>query len=404
MKLTGSQVKNAKPADRDYKLADGEGLTLLVKRNGAKYWRLRYRYGGLEKMLSLGVYPDTTLSSARNKRKEARELIADGIDPSAERQAEKAAQADSFRVVAEQFMQEHVAKERAKQSTVDLMRRRLDLYLYPRIGKRPVSAITSQELLRALRRVEAKGTLETARRLRVYAGQVFRYAIAHGMAENDPSEALKGALTSKPPKHMAHLHTPKEIGGLMRAIWGDDGGHASTNAALKLSALTFARPGEIRRAEWSEFDFDAAEWRVPASKMKSGKPHIVPLSKQAVEVLKEIHQITGPTGYVFHSIRTKKRPMSENTVNVALRRLGYSGDQMTAHGFRGMASTSLHEQGFDHAVIERQLAHVDRNKVSAAYNHAQHLPARLELMQAWADYLDGLREGAKVANIGKAAS
>ena len=261
--------------------------------------------------------------------------------------------------------------------------------IFPWIGNRPIKDITAPELLATLRRMESRGALELAHRMREYCGMVFRYAVATGKAERDPSGDLRGALAPVKTKHHASVTDPKKIGELLRAIDGYTGSFM-TKCALQLAPLVFVRPGELRTAEWAEFDLDAAEWRIPGEKMKMRDKHIVPLSKQAVEILRSIHPLTGSGRYVFPSVRTTARPMSENTVNAALRRLGYEKNEMTGHGFRSMASTLLHEQGWPHEAIERQLAHAERNKVSAAYNYAEHLPKRREMMQAWADYLGRL--------------
>jgi integrase len=398
-KLSKTNVKAAKPRQKAYTLADGGGLVLQVQPNGSLWWRLRYRHNSIAKMISLGTFPDTDLDTARDRRDDARKLIANGIDPSAKRLAEKAASSDSFQAMAEEYL----AHSDAHESTLETTRQRLEAHVFPRIGKLPIADITSQQLLLVLRRVEARGTIETAHRIRTNCGQVFRFAVATGRAVSDPAEALKGALKPVKAKHMATITNPKQIGELMRAIDGYQG-HAVSVAALKLAPLVFARPGELRAAEWSEIDLNAAEWRIRAERTKMKTEHIVPLSTQAVSVLKEVHPLTGNGRYVFPSVRTVKRPMSENTLTAALRRMGYTGEEMSWHGFRGMASTSLHEQGFPSAHIERQLGHGERNKVKAAYNHAEHLPARKKMMQTWADYLDAQKSGAKITPIHKASA
>ncbi|MDP1845501.1 MAG: site-specific integrase, partial [Candidatus Moranbacteria bacterium] len=273
--------------------------------------------------------------------------------------------------------------------------RRLESYVFPQLGQRPINEVTAPELLAMLRKLEAQGTVETAHRVKQICGQVFRYAIATGRTDRDPAADLRGALTPAKPKRMASITDPKGAAGLLRAI---DGYHGSfvTACALKLAPLVFVRPGELRQAEWSEIDLEAAEWRIPADKMKMKSPHIVPLSRQAIDILREIHQLTGNGKYVFPSLRTGSRPMSNNTVNAALRRMGFSKEEMTGHGFRSMASTLLNEQGWNRDAIERQLAHAERNKVRAAYNYAEFLPERRKMMQAWADYLDDLKAGAKI--------
>jgi integrase len=275
--------------------------------------------------------------------------------------------------------------------------------MFPFIGGRPIADVTSREVLTALRKVESRGAIETAHRTKQNASQVFRYAVATGRADRDPTAELKGALAPVRKSHHPSITDPKAIGGLLRAIDGYDGSPA-TKAALRLASLTFVRPGELRRAEWSEFNLDESEWRVPAERMKMREQHLVPLSRQAVAVLRDLQPITGRWKHVFPGARTNGRPMSENTVNAALRRLGYTKDQMTGHGFRSMASTHLNEQGWHRDAIERQLAHAERNEVRAAYNFAEHLPERRRMMQAWADYLDGLKAGVSVTGIRRAAA
>lgn len=399
-KLTDTTIKNAKPKDKPYKLADGGGMYLLVNTKGQKWWRLDYRLNGKRKTISFGVYPDVPLKTARTRRTVAREQIAEGENPSEIRKKEKAAidGADSFRTVADEWLEKHSSKWTPK--TFDSVTTRLTNYVYPWLGDEPVSKITAVDLLAALRRIEEKGALETAHKVRQYCGQVFRYAIATGRATRDVSQDLKGALTPVNTRHYASITEPRKIGELLRAIDGYKG-QPVTRYALRLAPLIFLRPGELRRAAWEDIDLDDAEWRIPAEKMKMDRPHIVPLSAQALEVLKEIEPLTGNGPYLFPSIRTNQRPMSENTLNAALRGMGYSRDEMTAHGFRSMASTRLNELGWNRDAIERQLAHVEGNAVRAAYNYAEHLDERREMMQAWADYLDGLRSGADVNAIRK---
>jgi integrase len=395
MPLSVPAVQNAKPKDKPYKLTDERGLYLLVQPVGSKLWRFNYRFGGKQKTLALGTFPDVPLAEARRKLSAARALLSDGKDPSEARRDSKAlakiAAANTFEAVAREWL----GKQQLTASTMGKALRMLESLVFPWIGTRPVAEITPPELLAVLRRVESKGKLETAQRTKQRCGQIFRYAIATGRAERDPSADLRGALASPKTRHRASITEPAMIGPLLRAIDSYQGA-AITAVALKLAPLLFVRPGELRHAEWSEFDLDAAEWRIPAAKMKMRSVHIVPLSDQAVAVLRELHPLTGADRYVFPGVRGRGRPMSENTVLGALRRLGYSGDEMTGHGFRSMASTRLHEMGWPHAAIERQLAHAERNKVSAAYNYAEHLPERRKMMQAWADYLDTLREDRKV--------
>ncbi len=380
-------------------------MYLEISPAGGKLWRFKYRIAGKEKRLSLGIYPDVGLTDARSRRDEARKLLAAGVDPSTRRKAEKQAgaerSANSFEVVAREWFARN--RHRWSEGSIARTERLLEKDLFPWIGRLPVAEVTAPDLLTTLRRIESRGALETAHRTRSLTGQVFRYAIATGRAERDPSADLRGALSPAVKQHFASIIEPAKVGELLRAIYGYSG-QASTAAALKLAPLTFVRPGNLRAAEWAEFDLDAAEWRLPAEKMKSGRPHVVPLAKQAVEILRELQPLTGRGKYLFPGQRTVQRPMSENTVNGALRRLGYGTDDMTGHGFRHMASTLLHEQNFPHDAIERQLAHGERDEVSATYNWAQYLPERRKMMQAWADYLDQLRTGSNVVAIRKPAA
>jgi integrase len=401
--LTDTAIRNAKSREKQYKLSDEKGMYVLVKKAG-KYFRLDYRFGGNRKTLALGVYPDVKLQEAREKRDDARKLIANGVDPAQMRKATKVMQvaqtANNFEAVAREWFIKHSPSWAESHSKKII--RRFELYIFPWLGSRPISEITPPELLSVLRRIESRGILETAHRTHQNCGKVFRYAIATGRAERDPSADLRGALV--PVKHgrMATITEPKKIGELLRAIDGYEGTPVA-QCALRLAPLVFVRPGELRHAEWTEIDLDNAEWRIPAEKMKMKDPHIVPLSKQAVKVLSEIQPITGQARYVFPSVRTNSRPMSENTVLAALRRMGYTKEEMCGHGFRAMASTVLHEQGWPSDIIERQLAHAERNSIKAAYNHAQHLPKRRKMMQAWADYLDSVKTKANVVPLYRTA-
>lgn len=393
MPLTDTAIRNAKPQGKQYKLTDEKGMYLLVN-NAGKYFRLDYRFAGKRKTLALGVYPDVKLVEAREKRDAAKKMIANGIDPAQTRKVQKSIQIEqaenSFEAVAREWHGKYSSNWADSHATKII--RRFELYIFPWLGSRPIAEISPPELLAVLRKIECKGILETAHRAQQNCGQVFRYAIATGRAERDPSADLRGALTPAKHQRMATITEPKKIGELLRAIDGYEGTPVA-KYALKLAPFVFVRPGELRHAEWSEIDLDAAEWRIPAEKMKMKDPHIVPLSSQAVEVLTEILPITGKGRYVFPSVRTNARPMSENTVLAALRRMGFTKEEMSGHGFRAMASTVLHEQGWPSDVIERQLAHAERNSIKAAYNHAQHLPERRKMMQAWADYLEKLRGG-----------
>ena len=398
--LNDTRVRNAKRADRPIKLSDAGGLHLLIQPNGSKLWRLAYRFGGKQKTLAIGVYPTVTLKHAREKRDEAKRLLADNIDPSTQRRLEKltAASGNTFRAVAEEVL---VKLEREGRTDVTLAKKRWLLdFAYPAIGERPIGEITAPEVLAVLRKVEARGRYETARRLRSTCGMVFRYAIATGRAERDPSVDLRGALTAPKVIHRAAIVDPAGIGALLRAIEDYDG-LPLTKAALKLAPLVFVRPGELRKAEWAEFDLEHAEWRIPAARMKMRRPHRVPLSKQSLAIIHDLQAISGGGRLLFPSVRSISRPMSENTLNAALRRLGYSAGQMTAHGFKGMASTRLNEMGsWNPDAIERQLAHQESDDVRRAYMHAaEYWPERVKMMQAWADYLDDLRDAGKVIQL-----
>lgn len=407
MALTDVAVRNAKQREKTYRLFDSGGLYLEViptaDASGGKRWRWKYRVAGKEKRLALGVYPDVPLKAARDKRDAARRQLAAGIDPGAARRAEKLslAGAESFEAVAREWHEK--IGPTWEQSSAGRILRRFERDVFPWIGKRPIADLRAPELLSMLRRIESRGAVETAHRVKQNCGQVFRYAIATGRAERDPTSDLRGALPPKRPKHHASILDPKGIGQLLRALDGYEG-HFVTKCALRLAPLVFVRPGELRRADWSEFDLDKAEWHIPAARMKMRVKHIVPLSEQAVAILRELQSLTDrpiaskpdAPRYVFPGGRSRERPMSENAVLAALRRMGYTKEEMTGHGFRSMASTLLHEQGWNHQAIERQLAHAERNSVSAAYNFAEHLPERRKMMQAWANYLDSLRAGAKV--------
>lgn len=402
MALTDIVVRTSKPTEKQQKLADSGGLYLLIHPNGSKYWRLKYRYLKKEKTLALGIYPQVTLLEARARRDEAKKLLANGQDPNQVKQSQKHEalhQAENtFEVVARELLAKKV-----KLSPRSLQRnlRILEINIFPIIGKTPIEQVTSKSLLIALQKMEMRGIVESAHRALQICGEVFRYAMATERAQTDLSLVLRGALTQTKEKHHASITDTKAVGDLLRIIDGYDGSFL-TIQALKLAPLVFVRPGELRHAEWSEIDLDASEWRIGAHKMKMRVVHIVPLSKQAVQILRDLYQLTGGGRYVFPGLRSTDRPMSENTVNAALRRLGYDKNEMTGHGFRSMASTILHEQGWPHDAIERQLAHGEKNKVSAAYNYAEHLPKRKEMMQAWSDYLDELKSGAKILTLKQA--
>ena len=411
MPLTDAAVRSTKPQAKIVRLFDAGGLYLEVSPAGGKWWRWKYRFGGKEKRLALGVYPDVSLKAARDKRDAFRRQIAAGIDPGLARKAEKLARAgaESFEAVAREWHGKF--SPTWVSSHGDRILRRLENDLFPWLGSRPIADIKAPELLAVLRRIESRGAQETAHRAMQNCGQVFRYAVATGRAERDPTGDLRGALPPPKEKHHASIIEPKRIGELLRAI-DDYEGYFVTKSALRLAPLVFVRPGELRRAQWPEIDLDKGEWRIPAERMKMREQHIVPLSRQAVAILRELEPLTNRAipakpdlpRYVFPSARTRERPMSENAVLAALRRMGYTKDEMTGHGFRSMASTLLHEQGWNHQVIERQLAHAERNAVSAAYNFAEHLPERRKMMQAWADYLDALKASAEVIPIRRNAT
>lgn len=401
MPLTATQVDKAKPQEKDYKLSDEKGLYLLVAKTGSKYWRLKYRFSGKERKLAIGVYPDVSLKDARNARDEARRQLAQGIDPSAEKQARKLASnqaaANSFEVIAREWLAIKMSDKSKRHQ--DRTRTALERDLFPYIGKKPVNEITAPELLAALRRIEQRGIIETAHRAKQTAGQVFRYAIITGRAERDISTDLQGALRTPVSTHFSAITEPRSVGQLMLAI---DGYHGSPTlqAALKLSPLLFCRPGELRQLEWSEVNFDEQRIELPAEKMKIREPHIIPLSKQALAILTDLYPLTGHGKYVFPSARGASRPLSDNGVRTALRSLGYTNEQMTPHGFRAMARTLLDEiLNYRVEWIEQQLAHAVKDVNGRAYNRTKHLPQRFEMMQRWADYLDELKAVAQAGNI-----
>ena len=400
MKLTDTRIRTAKPREKPYKLFDGGGLYLMVTPSGGRWWRLKYRHGGKEKLLAIGTYPEVSLREAREARDDARKLLVRGADPSERKQAAKVIQSDTLRAIAEEWLGIQSAK--LAQVTLEKARWMLREFIYPKLGEKLITEIKAPDLLAVLRPVEHKGMHETATRAKQRVGQIFRYAIATGRAERDITADLRGALAPVITQNRAAITEPARAGELLRAIEGYQGDPA-TCAALKLAPLVFVRPGELRGAEWRELDLEAAEWRIPAERMKMGEQHIVPLARQALEILRGLHPLSGNGRLVFPSLRSRERPMSENTLNAAQRRLGFAKEEMTSHGFRAMASTLLNEQGFAPDVIELQLAHAERNKVRAAYNRAQRLAERRKMMQAWADYLEGLKAGGKVVSIRRKA-
>lgn len=391
------------PSGEGNRLFDGGGLYLELRASGAKFWRLKYRFAGREQLLSLGEYPGVTSTQARAKRAEIKALVAQGVDPSLQRRRQKLSRnlevANTFESVAREWI-DRFSPDWAQSHTRSIMVR-LENDVFPWIGRHPVADLGAPELLAVLRRVEKRGALETASRIRQYFSQIFRYAVATARVLRDPAADLKGALRSPTPKRYATMTDPRQIGQLLRAIDGYEG-HPITRAALQLTPLVFVRPGELRGAEWQEIDMAAAEWRIPPVRLKmktSAKldarqiGHVVPLSRQALAVLEELRPHTGDGLYLFPSVRTTLRPMSDNTLNAALRRMGYGKDEIVGHGFRHMASTLLNEQGWSADAIERQLAHKESG-VRAVYNLAEYLPERRRMMQAWADYLDTLKTGA----------
>ena len=404
MPLSDTAIRSAKPGvtpegvvtDKPYKMGDTGGLYLEVAPTGGKLWRFKYRFNGKQKRLALGSYPDTSLKDARARRDQARKLLADGVDPGAARKAAKEArqaeEINTFEALAREWM-----ATRGKEWTdsyAGKTRSALERHAFPAIGARPVASITAPELLELLRAIELRGTVDMAHRVQQHCGAIFRFAIATGRAIADPVPSLRGALSTVKQDHFAALTDPLEFAALLRDIDGYRG-EVTTKVAMQLLALTFQRTKEVRFAEWSQFDMDTALWRIPAEIMKMREAHIVPLSRQAIEALKTLHSLTGYGRLVFPSSVSKERPISENTVIYGLGRMGYKG-RMTGHGFRSVASTLLNEHGFRSDLIEKQLAHSEKNAVRAAYNRAEYLPERKKMMQSWADYLDELKAGADV--------
>jgi integrase len=402
MPLTDSIARNAKPAAKTIRIFDHDGLYLEVSPRGGKWWRLKYRFAGKEKRVSLGVYPEVNLKSARARTIEARQLLDAGVDPSENRRAAKAAQMDgaanSFEVVTREWIEQQMKTWVRGHGERILTRFERDIF--PWIGARPIADLTAPELLTTVRRIEKRGALETAHRALGNCGQVFRYAIATGRTRRDPTGDLRGALPAVKPTHFAAITEPKRVGALMRAIEGYEGS-LTVRSALRLAPLVFVRPGELRHAEWAAMDLDVSEWRYTVT--KTNTPHIVPLSAQAVAILRELKPLTGRGRYVFSSARSSQRPMSDNAILAAMRRMGIAKDEMSGHGFRAMARTILDEVlGFRPDFIEHQLAHAVRDPNGRAYNRTAHLAERRKMMQAWADYLDRLKNGADVIPILKA--
>lgn len=405
MPLTDTFVKQYKHSGKPAgdKHSDGGGLYLHTTASG-KYWRMAYRYAGKQKTLAIGVYPAVTLAHARKRRDEAKALLADGTDPSVikreEKLVQKAIAGNTFEKVAEQWLKATEADR--KEITQQKLQTWLKKDIFPSIGKLPITTIGPRDVLAVARKMEERGVRDSAKRLVQICGQVFRYAVAEGSAERDVTQDLKGALQKAEKRHYAAVTEPALLAPLLRAMDAYTG-HIYSRTALRLTPLVFVRPGELRTAEWSEIDFEAAEWRIPASKMKMANDHIVPLSKQAIELLHEVHPISGHGKYIFPSIRTGERPMSENTVSAALRAIGYDRDTQTAHGFRATARTIMDEVlGERVDLIEHQLAHAVKDANGRAYNRTAHLPARKAMMQRWSDYLDKLKRGAEIIQFKEA--
>jgi integrase len=403
--LTDVAIRNAKSKDKPFKMADGKGLYLFIQPSGGKLWRLDYRYQSKRKTLALGAYPDVTLTKARDDRDAARKLLAADIDPSENRKAAKASKqgnaSNSFEVIAREWVASHMADKST--SHKDRVIRRFEVYLFPWIGRKAIADITAPEILESIKRVQKQNKLETAHRTLQAAGQVFRYAVQTGRAIRDVTADLKGALPPTTTKHMAAFTEPKEVAELLRAIDGFTGTF-TVQSALRLAPLVFVRPSELRTAKWADIDIDAGEWRYRVSKTKTD--HLVPLSVQAIEILKEIYPVSGHGEFVFMGGHDPKKPMSEAAINAALKRMGYdTKTQITGHGFRAMARTILHERlDIDPHIIEHQLAHKVPDALGAAYNRTKFIEQRKVMMQAWADYLDNLKAGAKVVSInGKVA-
>lgn len=390
--LSDAQTRNARPRSKPYKIADGEGLFLLVRPTGAKYWRLRYFFAGKEKVLALGVYPDVTLGDARDRRAQARKALAAGHDPGEKKKEAKRLAASRSTNSFESVAREWIAKRKHEWApiTAEVATTRIEQHVLPKLGARPIAEIFPPEVLAMLRAVEGRGTLETARRVMNLAGQIFMYAIATGRAERNPVPDLRGALKTPVVKHRAFLQE-SELPLFLKRLDAYVG-TPQTKLALRLLLLTFVRTIELRGAQWTEIDWVKAEWRIPAARMKMKQMHIVPLSRQAITVLRQLEKLSGHRQWIFPNEHNPAVFMSENTMLFALYRMGYRA-RATGHGFRSTASTILNEREFRADVIERQLAHSERNTVRAAYNHAQYLPERRTMMQWWADYVDGLAAG-----------
>jgi integrase len=391
--LTDTKIRALAPREKPYKSFDGGGLYLHVTPGGGRWWRLKYRFAGREKLLSLGTYPDTSLKLARSKRDDARSLLAQDIDPGARRREEKAARDNTLDNINEEWIKAGCPGGKNRQLkivTINQLRQRYDKYLKPVLGKMPIADIAVADVRAVLLKIQEEGHAETAHRVRALAERLFQFAIATGRAERNVAADLRGTLAAVVTTHFAAITDPEAIGQLLRAIDSYDG-QASVQYALRLAPHVFVRPGELRAASWSEFDLDRATWVIPGHRMKMARAHSVPLSTQVVAMLADLRSVIGEGELLFPGLRTHKRPISDNSLNAALRRMGYAKDEMTAHGFRTLASTCLHELGFASGDIELQLAHLDQNKIRAIYNKAERLTERRRMMQAWSDYLDGLR-------------
>ncbi len=397
MALTDTEIRRSRPSERPYKLSDNGGLHLLITPAGGKLWRWKYRFDGAEKLMALGRYPDVALADARERRDAARKRLANGIDPMAERMAEKTAvkiaTEHTFEKIAELWLEYWKGNKSARHS--ETTRNRLKSNVYPILGDRPIAEVGPMELVKLAKDIEARGASDMAKRILQIVGMVFRYAVAHGYSKRNPAAEIRPLDILRPTQkiNMARIDA-KELPALLRAIEVYEG-RQQTRLAIKLMALTFVRTSELICARWEEFDFDARRWSIPASRMKMKTPHIVPLSSQAIEVLELLRTISGNRELVFPGEQDCTKPMSNMTILKALERMGYKG-RMTGHGFRGLASTILHEQGYNHDHIELQLAHAPRNEVSAAYNHALYLEPRTRMMQDWADFLEHTQRGGKV--------
>jgi integrase len=396
MALNVQEIRGFKPDSKPYKKSDEKGLYLLVKPNGSKLWQFKYRFGGREKKMPLGAFPEVGLGEARKARDRARLKVSDGIDPMRERKREKAqikhGADNTFASVAKTYIDDKMVGEGRSEATLKKARWFLDL-LKPAVGNMPINDVDPQMMLAALKKLEAKGNLETAKKCRSFASRVFRYGAAMGLCDNDPTAILRGALITPKARHYAAILEPEKLGGLLRAIDGFDG-YPVTRLALQITPHVFVRPGELRHGDWSEIDWDKAVWTIPAEKMKARRPHVVPLSRQVLALFRQLQAVSGGKGYIFPAFHTRRRPMSENTVNAAFRRMGFGKDEVTAHGLRSTASTLLNESGKWHPdAIERALAHGDSNAIRGVYNRGNYWDERVRMAQWWSDYLDELKAG-----------